>query len=66
MYYAGTEKLLTAVDCVVFGYDVVDERLKLLLFKRKVKPLSNRWSLVGSFVRETEDLRSRIGQKRTL
>lgn len=57
-YYSDVGKLLIAVDCLIFGYDIRDEELKVLLFRRKVKPLSNRWSLVGSFVKENEDLRS--------
>ena len=56
-YYSGTPKLLTAVDCIVFGYDVAEEELKLLLFKRKVEPLPNRWSLIGAFVKENENLK---------
>lgn len=57
-YYVDVGKLLVAVDCLIFGYDIRDEQLKVLLFRRKIKPFSNRWSLVGSFVRENEDLRS--------
>lgn len=56
-YYSDVGRLLVAVDCLIFGYDIRDEQLKVLLFKRKVKPLPNRWSLVGSFVKEDEDLR---------
>jgi len=46
--YAGQEKILVAVDCVIFGFDA--EQLKLLLFKRKVAPLKGAWSLIGSFM----------------
>lgn len=55
-YYAGASKILVAVDCIVFGYEIEEEQLKLLLFKRKVKPHANKWSLIGSFVQEHEDL----------
>ncbi len=52
IYYAEADKLLVAVDCIIFGFD--NQSLKLLLFKRKVAPFANEWSLVGSFVRELE------------
>lgn len=48
------DKLLVAVDCIVFGFD--KERLKLLLFKRKVAPFKNEWSLIGSFVKAQENI----------
>ena len=53
-YYPGAEKLLLAVDCVIFGFD--KEQLKLLLFKRKIEPFKNKWSLIGSFVKRKEDV----------
>ncbi|WP_299433824.1 NUDIX domain-containing protein [uncultured Maribacter sp.] len=43
------QKILVAVDCIIFGYD--SNNLKLLLFKRKVDPLKGQWSLVGAFVK---------------
>lgn len=46
--------LLVAVDCIVFGFD--NERLKLLLFKRKVEPFKDTWSLIGSFVKSDENV----------
>ena len=48
------DPLLVAVDCIVFGFD--NERLKLLLFKRKVAPFKNEWSLIGSFVKSDENV----------
>ena len=53
-FYVGVEKLLVAVDCIIFGFD--KQRLKLLLFKRKVAPFKNEWSLIGSFVKEAESV----------
>lgn len=53
-FYDGQEKLLVAVDCVIFGFD--NNTIKLLLFNRKVKPLAGEWSLIGSFVNETESV----------
>lgn len=48
------KKILVAVDCLIFGYDTVEQELKVLLFKRKVDPFSGRWSLIGDFVGEDE------------
>lgn len=53
-FYYGADKLLVAVDCIIFGFD--GQELKLLLFKRKVDPYAGKWSLVGSFVKERESL----------
>lgn len=53
-HYAGSDRLLVAVDCVIFGFD--DLRLKLLLFKRKVEPYKGSLSLIGSFVKAQEDV----------
>lgn len=51
-YYTGVEKILVAVDCIIFGFE--EQRLKLLLFKRKVEPFQGEWSLIGSFVKPNE------------
>ena len=53
LHYDG-DPLLVAVDCIVFGFD--KERLKLLLFKRKVAPYKDEWSLIGSFVKADENV----------
>ncbi|HMQ49389.1 MAG TPA: NUDIX domain-containing protein [Saprospiraceae bacterium] len=53
-YYGTAEKLLVAVDCIIFGFD--EKEIKLLLFKRKFEPFKGRWSLVGGFVGENEDV----------
>ena len=52
--YSGQEKILLAVDCIIFGFD--SHKLKLLLFKRKVEPLKGEWSLIGSFVNNQQTL----------
>lgn len=57
-FYSGAEKILVAVDCLVFGYDISTGKLKILLVKRRTAPLADHWSLVGSFVQPDEDLRS--------
>ena len=59
-YYKGAEKLLVAVDCIIFGFD--DQKLKLLLFKRKVAPFKGEWSLIGSFIKEEESVLTAANQ----
>ena len=54
--YRNTDQLMVAVDCIIFGFD--KERLKLLLFKRKIEPFKNKWSLIGSFVTLKEDVKA--------
>ncbi|NOR27501.1 MAG: DNA mismatch repair protein MutT [Lutibacter sp.] len=54
LVYKGQEKILVAVDCIIFGFD--SENLKLLLFKRKVEPLKGAWSLIGAFIKENLSL----------
>jgi 8-oxo-dGTP diphosphatase len=55
IYPKGT-KLLVAVDCIIFGYDILEKEIKLLLFKRLIQPAKGRWSLTGGFVDENESL----------
>jgi len=55
IYSHGT-KHLVAVDCIIFGYDIIEKEIKLLLFKRIVEPAKGRWSLAGGFVEENESL----------
>ena len=49
-------KIWVAIDCLVFGYDVFESNLKVLLFQRQVEPFAGQWSLIGGFVNEDEDL----------
>ncbi len=58
--YQGQEKILVAVDCIIFGFD--SEKLKLLLFKRKVEPLKGEWSLVGAFIKNDLSLNNAAKQ----
>lgn len=53
-FYNGEEKLLVAVDSIIFGFK--DGKLKLLIGKRIVEPGAGMWSLYGGFVRINEDL----------
>jgi ADP-ribose pyrophosphatase YjhB (NUDIX family) len=66
--YSDSTKHLLAVDCIIFGYDILEKEIKLLLFKRIVEPAKGRWSLAGGFVEANEsldDAASRILRKLT-
>lgn len=52
--YPNQHRILIAVDCVIFGFD--QEKLKLLLIKRDFEPEKGRWSLMGGFLEEEENL----------
>lgn len=54
--YSRQPKHYLAVDCIIFGYDVMDKELKLLLIKRSFEPALGQWSLAGGFVQEKESL----------
>lgn len=54
--YSKYKKYLVAVDCIVFGYDISEKELKLLLIKRSFNPMKGCWSLAGGFVKESESL----------
>ena len=55
-YYQEAKPLLVAVDCIIFG--IAGDQLRLLLFRRKVAPHRNEWSLIGSFVQEEENVQA--------
>jgi len=66
--YSKYNKYLVAVDCIIFGYDIIEKELRLLLIKRSFDPAKGRWSLAGGFVKERESLdeaASRILRKLT-
>ena len=52
--YRTNQRILIAVDCVIFGFD--SSSLKLLLFKRKVAPLQGAWSLIGAFIKNEQSV----------
>ena len=54
--YSEHPRHLVAVDCIVFGYDILEKGIKLLLIKRSFEPAMGKWSLAGGFVREKESL----------
>jgi ADP-ribose pyrophosphatase YjhB (NUDIX family) len=59
-FYKGALPMLVAVDCVIWGFD--RQVLKLLLFKRKVAPFKNAWSVIGSFVQAGEGVNEAAGR----
>lgn len=54
--YSKHHKHFQAVDCIIFGYDIIEKELKLLLIKRSFEPAKGQWSLSGGFVEEGEGL----------
>jgi len=52
--YNNQTRFLTAVDCIIFGFD--GEELKLLLIHRGFEPEKDKWSLMGGFVQPNESL----------
>ena len=52
--YDKEDKVLLAVDCIIFGFD--GEDLKILLIKRDFEPEKGKWSLIGGFLKKEEDL----------
>ncbi len=60
--YTHETRILLAIDCIIFGFD--GDELKLLLIKRNFEPEKGKWSLMGGFLNESEDLEE--GAKRVL
>lgn len=54
IHYTHPNRLLVALDCIIFGFD--GGELKLLLIKRNFDPERGNWSLMGGFLKEEEDL----------
>jgi ADP-ribose pyrophosphatase YjhB (NUDIX family) len=54
--YSRHPKHFLAVDCIIFGYDLTEKELKLLLIKRSFEPAKGQWSLSGGFVQEGESM----------
>lgn len=52
--YNSKDKVLLAVDCIIFGFD--EEDLKVLLIKRDFQPEKGKWSLMGGFLKKSENL----------
>jgi ADP-ribose pyrophosphatase YjhB (NUDIX family) len=52
--YSSQERILVAVDCIIFGFDA--QGLKLLLIQRGFEPEKGKWSLMGGFLQPSETL----------
>ena len=54
--YSKYTRYLVAVDCIIFGYDILEKVIKLLLIKRSFDPDKGKWSLEGGFVDKNESI----------
>lgn len=52
--YENHDRILVALDCIIFGFD--RSGLKLLLIKRDFEPEKGNWSLMGGFLKRDESL----------
>ncbi|MTB50430.1 NUDIX domain-containing protein [Lewinella sp. W8] len=52
--YPAQDRLLLAVDCIIFGFQ--EDQLNLLLIRRDFEPHRGEWSLMGGFLRRAENL----------
>lgn len=59
-FYQHNTRILVALDCIIFGFD--GEAIKLLLVKRNFEPEFGKWSLMGGFLNEEEDLEEAAGR----
>lgn len=53
-FYSEYQKIFVSVDCIIFGFD--ENKLKVLVGKRKMDPGRGEWSLYGGFVRIDESV----------
>jgi len=54
--YKSQDRILVAVDCIIFGFD--GKQLQALLIKRGFEPEKGKWSLMGGFVNKDESVES--------
>jgi len=59
-FYSQQNKHFVAVDCIILGFD--QEKINILLHKRKFEPYLGGWSLFGGFLREGENLDDAAGR----
>ncbi len=55
-FYSQYDKILVAVDAIIFGFNENEFDLKLLLLKRNFAPEKGKWSLMGGFVSPEESI----------
>ncbi len=53
-FYSEFQKAFVSVDCIIFGFD--NNKMKILIGRRKMDPGRGEWSLYGGFVRSDESL----------
>ena len=53
-FYFEHQKIFLSVDCIIFGFD--ENKLKILIGRRKMDPGRGEWSLYGGFVRNDESV----------
>ena len=58
--YQKQNRVLNAVDCIVFGFD--GQKMNLLLIKRGFEPEKNQWSLMGGFIEPQESADEAAGR----
>jgi ADP-ribose pyrophosphatase YjhB (NUDIX family) len=51
-HYAKQERVLPAVDSIIFGFDGIG--LRLLLIQRGFEPMKGKWLLMGGFIGKQE------------
>ena len=60
LFYKDQEKFYVSVDCLILGFK--NDRLYLLISKRKFEPLKGQDSLMGGFVRSDESLSQTVSR----
>ena len=53
-FYNEHSKVWVSVDCIIFGFD--ENKLKVLIGRRRMDPGRGEWSLYGGFVGLDESL----------
>ena len=57
------ERPALTVDCVIFGLDLEEESLQVMLIERDLKPYAGMWAIPGGFVRRGETLAQAAGRE---
>ena len=59
-FYQDQDKFFVSVDCITLGFK--ENRLHVLLIKRKFEPLRGQRSLMGGFIRENEGISDTVSR----
>ncbi|MDR2118912.1 MAG: NUDIX domain-containing protein [Tannerellaceae bacterium] len=59
-FYQQEDKFLLSVDCIILGFK--ENAIHVLIARRKFEPLRGERSLLGGFVRQTENLHEAAGR----